>query len=427
MLSVIQRQSVQLSDELDGNRRDLIKQKTEVGRLTREVARLHATLTCFKGFRIWWNAVECKRKECLERRHKDELDHVGELLAMARRREQDLLSSLEQERTRRSELETNLQESTTRIGELERTLKDVYKHQFEEMAQKSNLEQQYSTLVRDYRALKSERDLYEGQAVASRTGLGNAAEANAALKHQLSLASLDISQAGEMIEHMHASKLKGMGRFFEKYDLPAVVLALFRKVAELQGYIHGCHSDSTWDSHRSSSNLRDLDSSSATRPLEALRQYLKVHGGSSVPRSILQSYIEQLCLTKVSSAMASQVILALLGLDTVSEPCSPSRFVTLLACPPAWQQLEVSSFSCGLDGEPRPTSPAGSLLPPPSPRSPRIVRLRRASWAPATPLATGQTVGRTCSTASLPPTLRPAMAQSATALVPTACSPPSGQ
>ena len=38
------------------------------------------------------------------------------------------------------------------------------------------------------------------------------------------------------------------------------------------------------------------------------------------------------------------MVLALLGLDLGRAPCDAARFVSLLAAPPAWEQLDTPSF-----------------------------------------------------------------------------------
>jgi len=67
----------------------------------------------------------------------------------------------------------------------------------------------------------------------------------------------------------------------------------------------------------------------------------------------LQAYLEGLNLT-VSASMVSQVILALLGLDS---PSDCQRFASLLLQPPHWQQGDFATALWGAAAE-----PAASLL-----------------------------------------------------------------
>ncbi|CAE8654553.1 unnamed protein product, partial [Polarella glacialis] len=162
-----------------------------------------------------------------------------------------------------------------------------------------------------------------------------------------------------------SSKLIGLRRFFQHYNLPKVLLCLFRKVLELQNQLrttrtglmaNGSHASLSLGGGGSTPSAPGLSGSPSGSPGGSLlegevKQQLSLHGdGRSVSRRALQSYVEGLHL-EVASSMVAQVVPTLLGLD-MGETCDAKRFASLLASPPPWEQLDFATALWGAAGEP---------------------------------------------------------------------------
>eukprot|EP00928_Gymnodinium_smaydae_P062207 TRINITY_DN4611_c0_g5_i1.p1 TRINITY_DN4611_c0_g5~~TRINITY_DN4611_c0_g5_i1.p1 ORF type:complete len:607 (+),score=125.08 TRINITY_DN4611_c0_g5_i1:60-1823(+) len=154
----------------------------------------------------------------------------------------------------------------------------------------------------------------------------------------------------------------------ERSDVPSVLLALFRKVLELQSWCRVLGSSGTSarglspsrSNGRPSSGTRTAGSDRGTAGAcgggggrsggafqwpgcfpprggnlveEEVRNHLCCHGGRSVSRHELQAYIDSLQLAHVASAMVTQVILTVAGIDLGDGACSAAKFAAaLLGC-----------------------------------------------------------------------------------------------
>jgi len=231
---------------------------------------------------------------------------------------------------------------------------------FEEAQKRKLLEDHVSALVRDLHQLKGEREALSLEVSEQREELARSEALHAEREVRLSEASGELSLAEEVIDDITSSKCVGLRRFFERYNLPSVLLALFRKTVEQQSQLRASRSSAHQGSHASlpsggsaSSSRPSLSCSGPTAAFEAeVRQHMSLHGEGSVSRHGLQVYIEGLRLALVSSVMVTQVVLALLDLNTGESVIDVSRFLGALASPPSWEQLDFGTALWGAVGEP---------------------------------------------------------------------------
>lgn len=286
----------------------------------------------------------------LRERHREEHQHqltrsqnsvleLQENLGRLHDRRVDTDALLVSERARCQRLEKELALCQEQVKDLQRTLKEAFVQQFEAQQRQEELESHFSKLASDFRELKAQKEQFEGDLATARSDLSEAHEAQQEKEQRLLKASAELSLAEEVIEDITTSKLVGLRRFFEHYDLPAVSLSLFCKVVELQHHLR------TWKVNRG-------ERLSAPGAIEKEVQEFSIQ--HQVSRRGLQAYLEGLNLT-VPASMVSQVILALLGLDGVPSDCQ--RFAHLLLQPPHWQQGDFATALWGAAAE-----PAASLL-----------------------------------------------------------------
>ncbi|CAE7721154.1 Scn10a [Symbiodinium sp. CCMP2592] len=269
-------------------------------------------------------------EECVERLHG---------------RRVDIDALLQAERHRVQELETELSCCKEQVKELQRTLKESYVQQFEASQKREELESHFSKLVEELHRMKADKEGLEGQIPQLRKDLKEARALNADQESQLVEATGELSLAEEVIDDITSSKLVGLRRFFEHYNLPAVCLSLFRKVVELQ---HQLRTRSRLSQTSLASETPRSPRVERTRAIESEVRQL----GAALTRCSLQGYVEGLNVDQVTSSMVVQVVLALLGLDLGRAPCDAARFVSLLAAPPAWEQLDFATALWGSAGEP---------------------------------------------------------------------------
>lgn len=327
-----------------------------------------------KLFSVWRRAAHLERRAELERRCGEQLGTLRQetgsahaRMAEVHRRSQDLEALLAAERRRSAELEGVLAKATQQVAELQRTLKACYVQQFQEAQCREELEGHCSALIGDMQRLRLQHELL-GQEAARRRGELARAEAQGAERDQRILeASGEITLAEEVIVDIASAKCVGLRRFFEKYDLPRVLVALFRKMLELRAQLRrasvaaaeaggnagtctGSPSRSLAEgSPTSRSPLATGLAWAGLSALEAEVRQLSSHG-DAVSRHALQAYLEGLKLE--APGMVAQVLLALMGLQLGDGGCDTARFLKLLASPPPWEQLDFATALWGAAGEP---------------------------------------------------------------------------
>lgn len=315
---------------------------------------------------LWHRACQLSRREDLQVAHKRdvsackvEINGLSDALSASKDKAEDLENLLACEKRRVSELEASLEQARKQISDLQDTLKDSYVRQFEEVQQRQSLEQKFSNLIGDMQKLRSERECLSLKLEQKRKEMETSEDLHHRREQRLHEASGELSLAEVVIDDITSSKCSGLRRFFEKYDLPGVVISLFRKTIELQSQIRSRSGAPLARSQSSVSNgcpspLRSATpSQSSSAPLMAeLRSVLSLHQDGAFSRLALHSYIESLRLTQVSTSMATQVLLAVLDIDLGEGPCDTSRFAAALSSPPAWESLELLTALWGAVGEP---------------------------------------------------------------------------
>ncbi|CAE7919408.1 spnA [Symbiodinium necroappetens] len=304
-----------------------------------------------KVFGLWRRGAEVARRARHSEEHHAELHgqrasllDLEECVERLHGRRVDLEALLQSERRRVQELETELSGCKEQVKELQRTLKESYVQQFEASQKREELESHFSKLLEELHRMKADKEGLEGQIPQLRKDLKEARALNADQESQLVEATGELSLAEEVIDDITSSKLVGLRRFFEHYNLPAVCLSLFRKVVELQ---HQLRTRSRLSQTSQASETPRSPRLERTRAIES-----EVRQLGAVTRCSLQGYIEGLNVDQVTSSMVVQVVLALLGLDLGRAPCDAARFVSLLAAPPAWEQLDFATALWGSAGEP---------------------------------------------------------------------------
>jgi len=291
-----------------------------------------------KLFSVWRRVAHLGCRAALTEQSRAQTCRTVEHFTEVQRRNQDLETLLACERRRILELQEALGQAQTQVSELQATLKDCYVRQFEEAQQREALENQCEALTRDVQRLRSERERLGQEVSQRRDELARSEARHAQRELRLYEASGELSLAEEVIDDITSSRCSGLRRFFERYDLPKVLTCLFCKVVELQG------------------QLRARSPGAAPAPaalaVEAeIRQHLNLHREGAVSRHALQAYVEALHLPHASSAMVTQVVLALLGLNLGEGFCDVLRFTGLLLDPPPWEKLEFATALWGAVGE----------------------------------------------------------------------------
>lgn len=318
----------------------------------------------------WRRALEVERRRDTERRHREEVSEVqGELqrcqavLASVQLEHEAVCRDLVSERQRVSQLEASLGEAETTVSELKGTLKDSYMRQFEEAHQRQALEQRFSTVVGENAQMRVQRSSLNGELDTKREELLRAEALQNEREQRLVEASGELSLAEEVIDDITSSKCQGLRRFFERYNLPVVLMALFRKVVELNAKAHsnGSMMHAASNASLASGNSECLSPRIGTRgslsllardPLEfEVKHNMSTNGLLS--KCALQAYIEGLHLGQAcTTAMVTQVILGLLDINLGEGHVEPKRFAMLLSSPPPWEQLDFATALWGAVGEP---------------------------------------------------------------------------
>jgi len=319
-----------------------------------------------KVFSLWHRAVHVSRREYDRQKHREEIgEHRNEIArfkgqleeAGAQKRNLDILLVCEQKRVH--ELEVALAQSQTQVSDLKATLKDSYVRQFEEAQRRQTLEQHFSKLVSEMQVLRSERKSLGQDISQKRDELANWEALHAERELRLIEASGELTLAEEVIDDITSGKCVGLRRFFSKYNMPGVLISLFRKIVELQAQLRAKGRQLSANlSHTSlgsdGSSPHSPQSPRAVPSVEAeVRNHVSLHKDGTVSRMALQAYIEGLHLHQISAAMVTQVVLALLDLDLGSAaPCDVSQFASALLAPPPWEQLDFATALWGSVGEP---------------------------------------------------------------------------
>merc|ERR1719379_2295578 len=180
------------------------------------------------------------------------------------------------------------------VTDLQATLKDSFVRQFEETQRRREWEERAAQLEDELSDARNESDEMRKAHDAKHEELQRSETRRAHSEARLFEASGELSLADELLYDMRGAKWSGLRRFFEKYDLPAVTVALFRKVVELQEQLHRVAS-------RASKSVRDgsgegMDSLSTTSVVggglagvspcpqleEAVRRHLCLHKNNAV-------------------------------------------------------------------------------------------------------------------------------------------------
>jgi len=293
---------------------------------------------------------------------------------------------LAHERHRASELEAALGEANSKISKLETALRESYTKQFQDEQDRDALKHHFTTALDELRELKSRNSELGWELDNHRAETMREVRLHDERRDRLSEACGELSMAREALADVTSSKRTGLQRFFAKYDLPGVLIALFHKVLDLQGQLR-CKAASTYSPTSPKSPRVSISFSQSSASSSALsccevevRDHLCMHRSGVVSRHQLQTYIEGLHLSTVSPAMAAQVIIMLLDLDVGGELCDAARFVQILASPPNWEDIDILTTLVGVFEQPstlRRRSSFGSE----SPSSP--TRCRRRTWTSA--------------------------------------------
>lgn len=323
-----------------------------------------------KVVNLWRKAVQKERCELLESKCQTEFQtrcHEVSKLQMSLECEQQRRSTLEDklvvEQQQCGELQDNLAKLKAQIVDLQATLKDSFVRQFEETQRRRQWEERASQLEEEVAVIRAERDSFRDRLSSTSEELQRSEARKAHCEARLFEASGELTMADELLGDMRGAKWSGLTRFFEKYDMPAVTVALFRKVLEQQEQIQRFQSrvgsQKALDSPTpitSSTSLTSLGSTSLGGPNsqhsqleEVLRRQVCVHNPKALSRVELQSFVDSLRLGTVSSGMVAQVLSLLLGMDLGRKVCEVSEFSKALAKPPHWNNLDVALDLWGAD------------------------------------------------------------------------------
>jgi len=307
---------------------------------------------------------------------KVETTEVAKTLMVAQSTIGDVEKMLASETSRGDELQAALDDARAQISELQATLKDTYMAQFEEAQKRQSVEQRYSALIGDVQPMRTEREGLLKMLDENRKEIAEQRNLAQMREKRLHETSGELSRAEHVIDGITNQKCIGTQRFFERYNLPGVLLSLFRKTLELHGQLRSksglLHKDSVSSlgsggqgllvrspcSPCSGGSTPSSPTSSPTAKGSCMicsaevRSALSLHKDGAVSRHVLQSFIEGLHLTQVSAPMATQVLLALLDLDLGAAPCDVSHFAAALASPPAWESSRLAKATWGSIGEP---------------------------------------------------------------------------
>eukprot|EP00928_Gymnodinium_smaydae_P039272 TRINITY_DN26853_c0_g1_i1.p1 TRINITY_DN26853_c0_g1~~TRINITY_DN26853_c0_g1_i1.p1 ORF type:complete len:534 (+),score=148.61 TRINITY_DN26853_c0_g1_i1:111-1604(+) len=288
----------------------------------------------------------------------------------------ELEDALRLERARAAEREAELQAARGQVSELQATLKESYLMQFEEAQERQRLEASVEALRQELGGALDQRRQLAAELARQRDLLQRSEERHNEREARLYEASGELSLAEEVIDDIASSKCIGLRRFFERYNMPSVLLSLFGKTLELQAQVRshrGLHGALTHGSasHASLSSVGAASCTVASLPPPSLlggcgssprlatissllegevRQQVCLNG--SVSRHSLQTYVESLRLQNVTSSMVVQVVFALLGLSASDTAFEAARFTSTLLSPPPWQQLDFATVLWGAAGEP---------------------------------------------------------------------------
>ena len=307
-----------------------------------------------KVFGLWRRGAALALRQRYKDEHHHQLAHhqnsvleLQENLGRLHDRRVDTDSLLQSERARVQALEAELAASQDQVKELQKRLKESFVKQFESQTRQDELESHFSKLAADFRELKAGNHRFEQELQKAKADLQEAHGLNAEKENRLLESSSELSLAEKVIEDITSSKLVGLRRFFEHYDLPSVCVSLFCKVLELQQVVRNI-----WKG-----NAKER----LSMPV-AIEKEVQHFSSHQVSRRALHAYLEGMNLT-IPASMVAQVILALLGIDA---PCDPSRFCALLLQPPQWQSGDFATALWGSAGE-----PAAALLAKRAPRNGR--------------------------------------------------------
>eukprot|EP00927_Polykrikos_kofoidii_P046952 TRINITY_DN41059_c0_g1_i1.p1 TRINITY_DN41059_c0_g1~~TRINITY_DN41059_c0_g1_i1.p1 ORF type:complete len:493 (-),score=82.22 TRINITY_DN41059_c0_g1_i1:56-1534(-) len=346
-----------------------------------------------KLFSLWRRAAHViQREEVRHSQEQRESDHSAKVRCLEinmdalLKQVQELSAELTRERTHSDELEETLEEARAQIGDLQRTLKASYVLQFEVTQQHQDLDSRVSALLKDLQQLRADRQAMEDKMSRSDKELARAQALCDEREMRIVNTSEKLSLAEEIIDDIVSSKCVGLQRFFEHYNLPLVVVSLFRRTIEMQAqlrikscsatpgsptrandisagsptragnvgssFLSGCDAGESY-SPRPGLSVGSPGGPSTATTLEAeLRQHLGLHGDGLVSRHALQTYVEGFRLTHVSPAMVTQVVLALLGLNLGESTCEMTRFISALLSPPPWEQLDIATSLWGASVSP---------------------------------------------------------------------------
>eukprot|EP00929_Paragymnodinium_shiwhaense_P089671 TRINITY_DN49816_c0_g1_i1.p1 TRINITY_DN49816_c0_g1~~TRINITY_DN49816_c0_g1_i1.p1 ORF type:complete len:521 (-),score=118.69 TRINITY_DN49816_c0_g1_i1:129-1691(-) len=352
-----------------------------------------------KVLRLWRRCVDLERLGQLRLNKEEAASAHAAIVCRLESEREDLRLRLEAkdrqldaERERSSGLETLLAEAREQVAGLQGNLKESYVRQFEDARQKQVLQEHVSALLQDVEQTREQKRVCSEEVIRHREQLAKQQALRAHHEKQLEEATGELSLAEEVIDDITSSKCVGLRRFFENYNIPSVLLALFRRTMELQGQLRvllppgpqptlaavslraggsqgirsslsrGSLCSSGAEQHVASpSNHSPMSPATATALTAAclqslldgeVREHVSLQADGRVSRNGLQVYVESLKLARVSPTMVTQVVLALLGLKLGDGSCEAARFTELLLSPPAWQHLDFATALWGAVGEP---------------------------------------------------------------------------
>jgi len=338
--------------------------------------------------KLWHRVTLQEQKDEVLRKHTDEVTQCRAELERVTSDLDDTKSRLSEkndiavrELANAERLRSELQQSRGQVAEMQANMKDCYVRQFEEVVERQGAEEALAELTKVTEHLRSENERLQQTLSLREEEITENMATIAERERQLCDARGELAAAETVINDVSRSKCEGLKRFFEKHDLAAVILALLRKILQLQrkaregpgsafasakslrasfssretltGVDEATSSTSSLNISKEEGSQRiSLSQSVIDLSLESeIRKGMLGHGGNKISRTGFQSYVESLNLTHVSSSMVVQTVLLLLGIDLSEACCDVSRFAALLALAPSWGGLDFATSQWGAVSE----------------------------------------------------------------------------
>lgn len=307
-----------------------------------------------KVVQLWRHAANISAREALAQRHEEEIasarSEIAKLeqqLSEERERCYRMSQAFSRERLKTEELQEELQtrndDMNQEVAKFRMSLKDAFQRQFGADEKARQQEARIGELTGDLERTRAELSDLEEESHKVVDDLQRSEERAATFERQLKMVTGELSLVDGIVGQLSGARDKGIQRFFEKYNMPVVIVALFRKVLDLQ--------------HRLREGLGEPSGRPKSHVEQEIRRRMILNPEGLVSRSDLEAYIHGLRLCPAEPGMVTQVILGIVGLDLGSETCHADRFCALLGAPPplailtlgsgVWN-LEVGSTSGGI-------------------------------------------------------------------------------